>query len=54
MVGMRVPHLKPHTPGPAEIQRLAVHQRRNAQSAESGYTVAEVLAMLRDPRWRWV
>ena len=54
MVGMRVPHQKPHTPAPAEVQRLAAHQRRNAQSAESGYNVSEVLAMLRDPRWRWV
>lgn len=53
LVGMKVPHRKPHTPRPAEAQTWEEIQRRIRERAQRAFTVPEVLALVRSPRWKW-
>jgi tryptophan halogenase len=53
LIGQRVPHRKPHRPSPGELQQWERYRARNASVAQHGYSVAETLAMIRSPGWRW-
>jgi tryptophan halogenase len=52
-VGNKVPHRNPHLPTPAEMQRINQHRAQNRMLAKQGLTVAECLAIIRNPNWRW-
>ena len=53
LVGNRVPHATPHTADAAELAALASHRAANAARAEKALTVAQTLAAIRSPAWRW-
>jgi tryptophan halogenase len=53
LLGQRVPHRRRGTVPAAELALWQKHQRENAARATSGLTVAESLAYIRHPGWRW-
>jgi tryptophan halogenase len=53
LVGQRVPHRKPYQPAAPEKQRWENHLAQHAMIARNGFTVAETLAAIRQPDWRW-
>jgi tryptophan halogenase len=53
LVGMKVPHRKPHHAENPEREALSERKRRNREFAAAGIGVAEAWRMLRDPRWVW-
>ncbi len=53
LVGMKVPHARPHRPTAPELAKWQSHCRKNERLAATGLDVAQALAVLRDPRWRW-
>jgi tryptophan halogenase len=53
LIGQAVPHHAPHKPSPAEGAVWEQHSRDIAAQARTGFTVAETLACIRHPAWRW-
>jgi hypothetical protein len=53
LVGMKVPHRKTYEPPSDERERWNAHRAEFVRRAEGGMTVAEALALLRDPRTTW-
>lgn len=53
LVGMQVPHARPHTPPAPEKSRWENHRRRHQHAANTGLDVKQALALVRSPRWRW-
>jgi tryptophan 7-halogenase len=53
LIGNQVPHRNPHVPSEAEVQFVAKYRNRNRLIAQQGLGVADALAMLRHPNWRW-
>jgi tryptophan halogenase len=53
LIGQAVPHQKPHTVSPAELEFLHRHRQRLAHEAARGMTVAESLQAIRSPDVKW-
>jgi tryptophan halogenase len=53
LVGQAVPHRGKHEPSPAERATWRQHAREIMAQAQAGFTVAETLACVRHPNWRW-
>ena len=53
LVGQRVPYARVHTPNPAEIAAWQTRADTHSRAAQQGFTVADTLRFIRDPRWRW-
>ena len=53
LVGQCVPYSRVHTPGAAERQQWLARADAHAAAAQQGYSVADALRIIRDPRWRW-
>lgn len=53
LVGQQVPHARPHAATAKEKQAWAAHRNRNISEARGGFTVAEALAAVREPDWKW-
>ncbi len=53
LVGNRFPYAGRHTATPEERAAWNAHRARFVAEAENGFTVAEALAMVRHPGWRW-
>ena len=53
LVGQRVPHGRPHQPTAAEQAQWIGRADAFSRSAQQGYTVAQGLQIIRDPRWSW-
>lgn len=53
LVGNKVPYRNRHVPTDAELQRINQIRNSNRMAARQGFTVAQALAMIRHPNWRW-
>jgi tryptophan halogenase len=53
LVGNKVPYRNVHTPTDAEVQFVNHVRNQNRIMAKQGLTVAESLAIIRHPNWRW-
>ncbi len=53
LLGMRVPHDRPHAPTETELKAWDARRRRHQEAARYGMTVAEALDVVRSPQWRW-
>ena len=53
MVGNQVPYKNRYQPSDAEQRHVATYRARNRATAQAAYTVAEGLAFIRHPAWRW-
>ena len=53
LLGQKVPHRRIRTLSPAEQQALFTHRMQQTAQVQTGYTVAESLALFRSPRWSW-
>ena len=53
LVGMRVPHERPHPPGEAERQTWDRHQRAMRTRVTAGVDSKQALAAIRAPQWKW-
>ena len=53
LVGQRVPYTRRHTPQPDEIAAWQARADTHSRAAQQGFTVADTLRFIRDPRWRW-
>ena len=53
LVGMQVPHRRPHSPTPAEARVWAEVRAKLREKARQAFTVHEALTLVRSPRWRW-
>jgi tryptophan halogenase len=53
LVGQEVPYHASHRITDAERQAWAQYERRFEAQARAGFTVAEALALVRSPQWRW-
>jgi len=54
LVGQQVPYGKRHTAAPAERAKWNTYRQKNRAIAGKAMDVRQSLAMIRDPRWRWV
>jgi tryptophan halogenase len=53
LLGMNVPHDRPHTPTDREAAAWAARRQRFDEVAGRGMTVREALDVIRSPRWQW-
>ncbi len=53
LVGQRVPYIRAHQPTPTEIAIWQNYAEAHSRAAQQGFTVAETLRFIRDPRWCW-
>ena len=53
LVGQRVPHRKEYQPIDQERSLWEAHRAQNRARAESGYGVADALARVNSPTWKW-
>jgi hypothetical protein len=53
LLGQRVPHEAPHEPAPAEKAAWAQRAARMDAVASNAFGVAEALAAVRSPGWKW-
>lgn len=54
LTGMKVPHARPERTAAAEWMKWKNHTTRNKNNAARAMTVAEALAMIRHPNWKWL
>jgi tryptophan halogenase len=53
LVGMQVPHERPHLAAPAEREQFDRQRARLAAGAKHGATVRQALDAIRHPAWQW-
>ncbi len=53
LLGQRVQHTRLHTPSPRDRETFESMRARTAVAAKNGLTVAESLAYIRHPGWKW-
>ena len=53
LVGMQVPHEKPHRPDDAEKQTWERHQRAMRAKVAAGVDSKQALAAIRGEHWKW-
>ncbi len=53
LLGQRVPHERLYTPPPLDSAKFDAYRVRNAVAGKNGLTVAESLAFIRHPGWKW-